>query len=47
MNFNVKNRILDFFFLFVLSLLALNIDVAAAERDMGGWEKNGKYKSVL
>ena len=43
MNLNVKNRILDLFFLFALSLLALSIDVAAEERDMGGWEKNGKY----
>lgn len=43
MNFNVKNRILDLFFLFALSLLALTIDVAAEEHDMGGWEKNGKY----
>ena len=43
MNFKLNNRMLDLYFLFVLPLIALNIVFAAEVRDMGGWEKNGKY----
>ena len=43
MNFIVKNRISNFLFLFALSLWALPAVVAAEQRDMGGWEKNGRY----
>ena len=43
MNFKFNNRMLGLYFLFVLPLMALNIVFAAEVRDMGGWEKNGKY----